>query len=36
MVLAADDPAARARFYGDLLHVEPQPGLSASVADLPT
>ncbi|MEB3165949.1 MAG: VOC family protein [Cyanobacteriota bacterium] len=30
IVLAADDPAALARFYGSLLVVEPQPGLSAS------
>lgn len=28
LVLAGDDPAALARFYGDLLEVEPQPGLS--------
>lgn len=28
IVLAADDPAALARFYGALLNVEPQPGLS--------
>jgi hypothetical protein len=28
LVLAADDPAALARFYGALLKVEPQPGLS--------
>ena len=28
LVLAADDPAALARFYGALLNVEPQPGLS--------
>lgn len=27
-VLAADDPAALAAFYGRLLGVEPQPGLS--------
>jgi hypothetical protein len=30
LVLAADDPAALARFYGDLLNVEPQPGLSST------
>ena len=30
IVLAADDPAALARFYGALLDVEPQPGLSSS------
>ena len=30
IVLAADDPAALARFYGDLLNVEPQPGLSST------
>jgi hypothetical protein len=30
LVLAADDPAALARFYGDLLNVEPQPGLGSS------
>jgi hypothetical protein len=30
IVLAADDPATLARFYGALLTVEPQPGLSAS------
>jgi len=30
IVLAADDPAALARFYGVLLDVEPLPGLSAS------
>lgn len=29
LVLAADDPAGLARFYGALLRVEPQPGLSA-------
>jgi hypothetical protein len=29
-VLAADDPAALARFYGALLHVEPLPGLSST------
>ena len=28
IVLAADDPAGLARFYGALLQVEPQPGLS--------
>jgi len=30
LVLAADDPAALARFYGALLEVEPQPGLSST------
>ena len=30
LVLAADDPIALARFYGALLHVEPQPGLSST------
>jgi hypothetical protein len=30
IVLAADDPAALAQFYGALLGVEPQPGLSAA------
>jgi Glyoxalase-like domain len=30
IVLAADDPAALARFYGALLNVEPQPGLSST------
>lgn len=30
IVLAAEDPAALARFYGALLAVEPQPGLSAN------
>lgn len=34
-MLAADDPAALARFYGALLEVEPQPGLSASHWRLP-
>jgi len=28
IVLAADDPAALVRFYGELLKVEPQPGLT--------
>jgi predicted enzyme related to lactoylglutathione lyase len=28
IVLAADDPAALAQFYGELLEVEPQRGLS--------
>ena len=28
LVLAADDPAGLAQFYGALLQVEPQPGLS--------
>jgi hypothetical protein len=30
LVLASDDPAALARFYGALLVVEPQPGLSST------
>ena len=30
LVLAADDPVGMARFYGALLNVEPQPGLSTS------
>ncbi|MDM7954159.1 MAG: VOC family protein [Cyanobium sp. CZS 25K] len=30
LALAADDPAALARFYGALLDVEPQPGLSST------
>ena len=30
LVLAADGPAALAQFYGALLHVEPQPGLSST------
>jgi hypothetical protein len=30
IVLAADDPAALARFYGALLGVEPQPGMSGT------
>jgi hypothetical protein len=30
LVLAADDPAALARFYGALLHVEPLLGLSST------
>ena len=30
LVLAADDPAALAQFYGALLKVEPQPGLSST------
>ena len=29
-MLAADDPAALARFYGALLDMEPQPGLSST------
>ena len=28
LVLAADDPAALAQFYGALLGAQPQPGLS--------
>lgn len=35
IVLAADKPAALARFYGALLAVDPQPGLSASHWRLP-
>lgn len=35
LVLAADDPAALGRFYGALLDVEPQPGLSTSHWRLP-
>jgi hypothetical protein len=35
IVLAADDPAALARFYGALLNVEPQPGLSGTHWRLP-
>ncbi|MFM7436030.1 MAG: hypothetical protein ACKO1Q_08675 [Vulcanococcus sp.] len=35
IVLAADDPAALAHFYGALLELEPQPGLSASHWRLP-
>jgi hypothetical protein len=35
IVLAADQPAALARFYGELLEVEPQPGLGASHWRLP-
>ena len=30
IVLAADDPAALTQFYGALLDVEPQPGLSST------
>jgi len=30
IVLAADDPAALAQFYGALLDVEPEPGLSST------
>jgi hypothetical protein len=30
IVLAADEPATLARFYGALLDVEPQPGLSST------
>lgn len=30
IVLAAGGPAGLARFYGALLEVEPQPGLSAT------
>lgn len=35
IVLAADDPAALARFYGALLGVEARPGLSSSHWRLP-
>jgi predicted enzyme related to lactoylglutathione lyase len=35
LVLAADDPAALATFYGTLLEVAPQPGLSPSHWRLP-
>ena len=35
IVLAADEPAALARFYGALLEVEPQQGLSPSHWRLP-
>ena len=35
IVLPADDPAALASFYGALLEVEPQPGLSPSHWRLP-
>lgn len=35
IVLAADDPAGLARFYGSLLAVPPQAGLSASHWRLP-
>jgi len=35
IVLAADDPAALAQFYGALLGVEPQLGLSAAHWRLP-
>ncbi|MFZ9849804.1 MAG: VOC family protein [Vulcanococcus sp.] len=35
VLLACADPAALARFYGDLLPVVPQPGLSASHWRLP-
>jgi hypothetical protein len=35
IVLAADDPAALARFYGALLAAAPQPGLSSSHWRLP-
>jgi hypothetical protein len=30
LVLAADDPASQARFYGALLKVKPQSGLSST------
>ena len=35
LVLAADDPAALAQFYGELLGVAPQPGLSSTHWRLP-
>lgn len=35
IVLAADDPAALATFYGALLDVKPQPGLSSTHWRLP-
>jgi hypothetical protein len=35
IVLAADNPAALARFYAELLEVEPQPGLSSTHWRLP-
>ncbi|MCP9928800.1 VOC family protein [Cyanobium sp. CH-040] len=35
IVLAADDPGALARFYGALLEVDPQPGLSSAHWRLP-
>ena len=35
LVLAADDPAALATFYGALLEVAPEPGLSPSHWRLP-
>jgi hypothetical protein len=35
IVLAADEPAALVRFYGALLKVEPQPGLSPNHWRLP-
>ena len=35
LVLAADEPAALARFYGDLLGVAPQPGVSGRHWRLP-
>jgi hypothetical protein len=35
LVLAAEDPAALARFYGALLKTEPQPGLSSTHWRLP-
>ena len=35
IVLAADEPAALAKFYGAMLGVEPRPGLSASHWRLP-
>ncbi len=35
IVLAADQPAELVRFYGALLELEPQPGLSASHLRVP-
>ena len=35
LVLAADDPSALAQFYGELLGVAPQPGLSSTHWRLP-
>jgi hypothetical protein len=35
IVLASDDPAALAQFYGALLGVEPQPGVSGTHWRLP-
>ncbi|MFM8525288.1 MAG: VOC family protein [Cyanobacteriota bacterium] len=35
IVLAADDPHSLAHFYGELLEVDPQPGLSSGHWRLP-